>query len=63
LKPENPQQNKRRFIRLRQVRVALIVTIGILLLGLIFLALRYRSHEIWAFVWPTKDDELQLSYV
>jgi hypothetical protein len=41
--------------------VALIVTIGILLLGLIFLALRYRSHEIWAFVWPTKDDELQLS--
>lgn len=43
------------------MRVPLLVVIGILLLGLIFIALRYRSHEIWAFVWGAKDKKLELS--
>ncbi len=43
------------------MRVTLFGAIGILLLGFLSFALRYRAHEIWAFVWPPKDDELQLS--
>jgi hypothetical protein len=44
------------------IRVVLSVALILLFAGIVFLAWRYRSDAIRRYVWPSKDESLQLSF-
>ena len=59
---KNPQKNELTTRKRRIARVGLTLASLILLAGLLFVALRYRSNPTLAVLWPTTEAGLKLSF-
>lgn len=62
LEPESPQNTTHHTGTRRKLRVVLSVVLILLFAGIVFLALRYRYEAIRGYVWPSKDEPLELSF-